>query len=271
MNSEKTRICAKGALLVLSLAAISASSYAQSSASSQAGMYYSFSIDPNSAAYGQYLSVTDLGLETYNLVNYGGYAYTSMSGSGYGTAAVDPATYFDDSNWSGYSGAGSSAGVLGTTGTGIASVGSQESLELTNFGSYAIQLDISALAVGTGDTSIAGPGDTATEDTYLGIFAFNVDTGWSDNPLVALSGSGNNPTGVSYTSDWTPFSYNNETYYSGSYDLILAPGDTYSLAFYTSGVVNTSAGASSVPGPAGMVPMLAGLIGLAAKRRKQSR
>jgi MYXO-CTERM domain-containing protein len=253
---------------VASLPVLTAGAFAQSAASSYGTLSYSFALDANSSNLGQYLSVQDNGLLTYNFYTGAG-PYMVSSGTGVASAAVNGGTYYDNSTWSGFSGASSSASESAPTGSAVASVGSQENLELYDSGTSSITLDISATGYALGSASVTGPttaSNFASVDTYLGIYAFDVTADMAiSNPLVHISGNAATGVSTSATSDWTPYISGGNLYYSGSYDLTLTPGHLYALEFYTSGDAHASA-STATPSPAAMLPMIAGLAGLLRRR-----
>jgi hypothetical protein len=111
----------------------------------------------------------------------------------------------------------------------------------------------------------------ASTEAYFGIFDYNVTTGTTvSNPYGNLTGSA---TGSStyVTGDWTPVSINGLTYYYADYVLTVDPGETHILALYASGASLTGSGTGSTPAPAALLPMAAGIVGLAARRHRATR
>ncbi len=246
-------------------------SLAQSLSSSSSDIKYSFTLDPNSVSLASNLTVNNGGLIQYNLIDstVSG-PYTAMTGSGSASASIDPVTQYNNSTWSGENKINSSASS-GPNGTGSASVGSQENLFLTNSGSSTISLDISALVQVNTSVSTTGPttaSNFAQLSTYAGIYDYDITTmNAISNPLVHPSGDAGTGVNTALTGNWTTETIGGQTYYQDSYVMNLAPGEEHLLEFYASSK-NLSGGTPVTPEPAAFLSLFAGLIGIAAFRRK---
>ncbi len=266
-----SRNLALKAVLISSLVgAIATSAFAQSSAASTSDITYGFQLNPNSFNQGPNLSVSDLGMHTYNLFNsdYATYAKINGMSSAYGTA--DPSSTYSNVSWSGWSAVMS--GAVTSAGKAAGSAGVQESVMLSNTGTDKIFLDVNALGHAFGSAAITGavgPYNYASVNTYVGIYDFNITTLTAmSNPLVHIYGDSTGLT-TSVTSDWSTVTTSTGTEYDGHYLVTLNPGETHFLSFYSSGKVIAAAN-NAVPAPAAALSLLTGLIGTAIRRRKSA-
>jgi hypothetical protein len=273
-----SRNIARGAVLAASLAALAVSASAQSYASSNGSINYSFALDPNSSGLGSSLVVTDQGESVYNLVNSSGQPYTSTSGSGNADAIPSSDTIFNGYNpstgsWTGYNGIFSDAYETGTTGTAIASVGSEEFVTVENIGTAPITIDVTAVAYCFGSVSVTGnssPTNYANSETDVDVLDYDYDNDTYGNPYVIVSGSASTGLGTYYTPEWTPLNpiAFGPGAYSLSYQMTVAGDGLHALEFYTRSY--DSAVANAVPSPSGILALSVGLLGLMCKRRKRA-